>query len=304
VLKSFREIAEAAKKVSAKKLVVSSVKKTDVELLSEAAGAGFIIPLMIGDGKGIESMIDGTPLAGLGHEIVDEKDSERALSKAMRFVREGRADILMQGAVTHQTFMDAVLDAKNGLRKGKVVSYISVFQLVKQGKLILVTDTFINNNPAIAEKQLILENALRLADILGIDMPKVAALAAIEQINLHIPSTLDAAILSKMSERKQFGRVVVEGPLDIDCALSQVAAARKGLRSVVSGNVDIYLVPEIDTGHLLAESLVFFGRIETAGAVMGMANPVIVNLPFVSDASRVVEIALAVLLCGKGGNNG
>jgi len=153
-----------------------------------------------------------------------------------------------------------------------------------------------NNSPSLAEKQIILEHALRLAAILGLDAPKVAALAAIEQVNLNIPSTLDAAILSKMAERKQFGRAVVEGPLDIDCALSEAAAARKGLKSSVTGNVDIYLVPEVDTGHLLAEALVFFGKMETAGAIMGTTNPVIMNLPFVSHKSRIVEIAIASLM--------
>jgi phosphotransacetylase len=136
------------------------------------------------------------------------------------------------------------------------------------------------------------------------EQPKTAVLAAIEQVNPGIPSTLDAAILSKMAERRQFGNAVVEGPLDIDCALSQVAAERKGLKSIVTGNVDIYLVPEIDTGHLLAEALVFFGRMQTAGVVMGTSNPVILKMPFVSDENRIVEIALASLLCGKGGRNG
>jgi phosphate butyryltransferase len=166
-----------------------------------------------------------------------------------------------------------------------------------------VTDTFINNRPTLAEKQLILEHALRLAGVLGIEAPKVAALAAIEQINLNIPSTLDAAILSKMSERKQFGKAIVEGPLDIDCALSEAAAGRKGLRSVVTGNVDIYLVPEIDTGQLLAEVLVFFGKMNMAGAIMGTTNPVILNLPFVSEEDRMVEISIAALMCEKGRND-
>ncbi len=277
--------------------------KQDIDLLCKAAGAGLIIPCLVGDGKTIEGMIKDTPLASLEHEIMDEKEPDKALSAAINLVREGRADMLMQGAVNHQTLMDAVMDAKNGLRKGKLVSYISVFQLPRPEKLILVTDTFINNRPTLAEKQLILEHALRLAGILGIEAPKVAALAAIEQINLNIPSTLDAAILSKMSERKQFGKAIVEGPLDIDCALSEAAAGRKGLRSVVTGNVDIYLVPEIDTGHLLAEALVFFGKMETAGAIMGTTNPVILNLPFVSEEDRMVEIAIAALMCKKGRND-
>ena len=302
--RSFKEILEAAKEAGAKKLVVPSADKADLALLGKAAGAGLIIPCLVGDGKAIETIIGGTPLASLQYEIVDEKDPDGALGRAISLIREGNADILMQGAVSHQILMDAILDTKAGLRKGKLVSYISAFQLLKQEKLIFVTDTFINNNPSLAEKQLILENALRLAAILGIDAPKVAALAAIEQVNLNIPSTVDAAILSKMSERKQFGNAVVEGPLDIDCALSQDAAARKGLRSIVTGNVDIYLVPEIDTGHLLAEALVFFGKMRSAGALMGTANPVILNLPFVSEENRMVEIALAVMMCRKGGDGG
>jgi phosphate butyryltransferase len=300
MLRFFKDIVDAAKEGGAKKVAAPCAEKKDMDLLSKAAGSGLIIPCLVGDGEAIEGMLEGMPLASLEHEIMDEKDPNKALRRSITLIREGRADMLMQGGVDHQVLVDAIMDARNALRKGKLTSYVSVFQLPKPEKLILVTDTFINNNPTLAEKQLILEHALQLADILGIDAPKVAALAAIEQINLNIPSTLDAAILSKMSERKQFGKAIVEGPLDIDCALSEAAAARKGLRSVVTGNVDIYLVPEIDTGHLLAEALVFFGKLETAGAIMGTTNPVILNIPFVSDENRIVEIAIAALMCKKG----
>jgi phosphate butyryltransferase len=204
--------------------------------------------------------------------------------------------MLMQGADGQKMFMNTVLDAKTGLLKDKLASYISVFQLPKSDKLILVTDTFVNNYPGVTEKQLILVHAIKLAGLLGIEAPKAAVLAAIEQVNPNIPSTLDAAILSKMAERGQFGNAVVEGPLDIDCALSHVAAARKGLKSDVTGNADIYLVPDIESGYLLAQSLVFLGKMEMAGVLMGMTKPVIINLPFVSRENRLVEIALASLL--------
>jgi len=303
MLTSFKEIVDAAKEGGAKKLAVSFTQKKDMELLSKATRTGLIIPCLVGDGKAMEGMIKETPLKSLEHEIVDERDPAKALRMAIGLIRDGRAHILMQGANNYQALMAAVMDAKSGLKKERLMSYVSVFQLPKQKKLSLVTDTFINNSPTLGEKQLILEHAIRLAGILGIDTPKVAALAAIEQINLNIPSTLDAAILSKMSERKQFGKAVIEGPIDIDCALSEDAAARKGLRSVVTGNVDIYLVPEIDTGHLMAETLVFFGKLETAGVIMGMTNPVILHLPFVSDENKLVEIAIAVLMCKEGGKN-
>jgi len=246
-------------------------------------------------------MIGKSPLASLEHEIVE---ATNATETAVTLTREGRADILMQGGADQKTFMNAVLDAKTGLLKGKLASYASVLQLQKPGKLVLVTDTFLNNFPGIVEKQLIIENALGLAGFLGIDKPKIAALAAIEQVNPSIPSTLDAALLSKMSERKQFGKAVIEGPLDIDCALSQAAAARKGLQSVVTGNADIYLVPEIETGYQLVQALVFFGRIETAGIILGTVKPVIPDLPFLSDEDRFVELALAAMVSNKGVSHG
>ena len=293
---TFRDIAEAARNKAAKRLAVTSVKKQDMDVLSRAAKEGLIVPVLVGDGKAVEALVKKSALQSLEHEIVDVKDSGGSLGTAVALVREGRADMLMQGAVDQKTFMKTVLDAKTGLLKDKLASYVSVFELPKSEKLILVTDTFVNNYPGVIEKQLILTHAIKLAGLLGITAPKAAVLAAIEQVNPSIPSTLDAAILAKMSERKQFGSAVVDGPLDIDCALSHAAAERKGVKSAVTGSADIYLVPEIESGYLLAQSLVFFGRMEMAGVLMGMTKPVIVNLPFVSRENRLVEIAMATLL--------
>lgn len=304
MLNSFKDILGAARQGGAKRVAVPSPGREDIEILSRAAVSGLVTPLLIGKGTSLKTLISKTPLWSYPHEVLDEADRKATLSRAVALVREGRADILMQGGVAPQALMKAVLDKDQGLKKGKAVSYVSLFQLLKRERLIFVTDTFLHNHPSLVEKQLILENALPLARLLGMETPKVAVLAAIEQVNPGIPSTVDAAILSKMGERGQFGKAIVEGPLDIDCALSQVAAARKGLKSEVTGQVDIYLVPEIDTGHLLAESLVFFGRMQTAGVVLGTARPVILNLPFVSDENRIVELALAGLLCRTGGNRG
>jgi phosphate butyryltransferase len=294
---TFADIIEAARKKAAKRrLAISSVKKSDLEIISKAAKEGLIFPVLVGDGKAMETLVKKSHLASLEHEIMDVKDAGGFLRAAVALVREGRADMLMQGAEDLKSFMKAVLDANTGLLKGKLASYVSVFQLPKSDKLVLVTDTFVNNYPGVTEKQVILEQAINLAGLLGIEAPKVAVLAAIEQVNPSIPSTLDAAVLSKMGERKQFGNAIVEGPLDIDCALSHVAAARKGIKSVVTGNVDIYLVPDIESGYLLAQSLVFIGKMEMAGVLRGMTKPVILNIPFVSRGNRLVEIALASLI--------
>jgi len=293
---TFADIIEAARKKAMKRrLAIPSPKKPDMEIIARAAD--LVIPVFLGDGKSAAALVKKSALQSLEHEIVDVKHSGDALRMAIAIVREGRADMLMQGWGDQKTFMNAVLDAKTGLLKGRLASYVSVFQLLKGEKLILVTDTFVNNYPTIVEKQVILENAIGLAGLLGIDAPKVAALAAIEQVNPSIPSTLDAAILAKMSERRQFGSAVVDGPLDIDCALSHAAAERKGVKSAVTGSVDIYLAPEIESGYLLAQSLVFLGKMQMAGVLMGFTKPVVVNLPFVSRENKIVEIALACLNC-------
>ncbi len=299
MMKSFEDILEAAKRVKPARLA-TLLREPDLDPICRAAAAGFIIPCLIGDRSALERIAGRSPLASLEHEIVDEGYPGGGLQKAISLIREKRADILMQGGFDQNAFLTAVLDAKSGLLKGKAASYVSVFELSESGKLILVTDTFLNNYPGLAEKRLILENALFLSAILGIGTPRVSVLAAIEQVNPGIPSTLDAAILSKMSERGQFGKALVEGPLDMDCSLSRLAAERKGIRSSVTGNVDIYLVPEIDTGYLLAESLVCFGRLHTAGILMGTTNPVILDVPFISDECKLVEIALASLALRRG----
>ncbi len=304
MMNSFKDIFKAAQQAGVKRLLVPAPVAQDLSLLADACGAGLISPCFVGDPGTIRTLITDAPLLKEKCEILEERDPRRIPGRAVSLVREGRADILMQGGIAHRDLMDAVTEKSSGLKTGRVASYVSLFELIKREKLILVTDTFLNDGPGIAEKQAILENALQLARRLGIEQPKTAVLAAIEQVNPGIPSTLDAAILSKMADRRQFGNAVVEGPLDIDCALSRVAAERKGLKSVVTGNVDIYMVPEIDTGHLLAEALVFFGRMQAAGAVMGTSRPVILKMPFVSEDNRLVEIALACLLCGKGGRNG
>ncbi|MCX7635868.1 MAG: phosphate acyltransferase, partial [Syntrophales bacterium] len=234
------------------------------------------------------------------YELVAEPDPAQVLLKAVAMVRNGDAQILLEGKGHEASFLAAVQDKERGLAaKGGLVGYVSLFPLLKREKLILVTDTYINNYPSLAEKQQLLAGALRLARLLGVEEPKVAVLTAIEQVNPAIPSSVDAAALAKMGERGQFGRAIVEGPIDIDCALSRAAAERKGLRSVVTGNVDIYLVPEIDTGRLLAEALVFFGRMRMIGAVVGTTRPVVLNLPLVTRQDRVAEVALAVLMAGK-----
>jgi phosphate butyryltransferase len=288
----------AAKASGVKRIAVARASKDDLRVLALAGEEKLARPLLIGERARMAALAERNLPRNMGYEI-EEAGPGGELAAAMAAVREGRADVLMRGSFEPKAFSRAVFDPKTGLIKGKLASHALVVQLLKSSKLIIVTDTFVNNFPAIAEKQQITEQAIALAGRLGVDCPKIAALAAIEGVNPSIPSTLDAALLSKMAERRQFGRALVEGPLDIDCALSQSAAGRKGVNSVVTGNADIYIAPEVETGCLLAQTLVFFGRMKAAGIVLGTVKPVILNLPFIPAQCRLGEIALACHVAGK-----
>jgi len=294
---TFEDIINSARASGIKKIAVPKASENDLRILSRAAQEKLVKPVLIGERGRMQKLAKNNFPPGVEYEI--EETSGGELRAAISMLKEGRADVLMRGAFDQKAFSRAVLDPKTGLLKNKLASHAFVFQLLKRDKLIIATDTFVNNFPGIGEKQQITEQALALAGKLGIDCPKVAALAAIEGVNPSIPSTLDAALLSKMAERKQFGKALIEGPLDIDCALSQSAADRKGVKSVVTGNVDIYLVPEVETGYLLAQTLVFFGKMKAAGIMLGMVKPVVLNLPFVTEEGRLAEIALASLLSAK-----
>ena len=294
---NFREAIKEAAKLGRRRFVLPGSGGCCMETLSSAVREGLAFPIWIGDAGEGKKQFERCGIAASEGEILEEKNAENVLDRAFELLRSGKADILMQGAAPHEAFVNRVLDREKGLRNGKTASFVSVFDPEKVPKLTMLTDTYINNFPTLEEKIGIVENAIRLAGVLGIDAPKIAALSAIEQVNPAIPSTLDAAILAKMSERKQFGAAVIEGPLDIDCAVSAGAAMRKGVQSPVTGRADIYLTPNVESGYLTAQLNVFIAGMPMAGVLMGTSHPVILDLPWVSIESKPVEAALAVLLC-------
>ncbi len=299
---NFAEVVASAQRRGKKRLILSPAQDGRIiKVVSDAVTSGLIVPIFVGDGKTIEEMLRETPSLTGNCEIIDKPDYRESVSTALSMIKENRGDILMQGAVPHQFFVDAIQDGENSILRSSLTSFVSLFEMPQRDRLAMVTDSYVNNFPTLAEKKAIVENAVRLANILGIRSPKIAALAAIEQVNPAIPSTLDAAVLSRMSGRKQFGDVTIEGPLDIDCAVSEKAAARKGVSSIVTGNVDIYLAPDIEAGYSLSQLFVFVGRMPMAGVLMGTSSPVILDLPFVSTDNKLTEIAIAVLLCDEDG---
>ncbi len=300
MMASFGQIRKEAKAKGSKRLVIAPVTAaTDLSTLSEAMADGLVFPILVGNGKAAASWLGREKIPAAHLEIIDEPDEAKALALAVDMVKKGAAEILMRGGMEPKGFFGAVLDREKGLLKERVASLVSVFDPPGVDRVTMATDTYVNSFPSIVEKVTITENVIKLAGVLGFSSPKIAALSAIEQVNPAIPSTLDAAILSKMAERRQFGDVTLEGPLDIDCAVRRRAATRKGVHSAVTGQGDIYLMPNLEAGFLMAELSVFIGKTPMACALMGVSRPVVLNLPFVPAENRATEIDLAVLLCGR-----
>ena len=300
MMTNFDQIRKEAKAKGKKRIVIAPVTAaTDFSVLSAAMAEGLVFPVLIGEGKAVASWVSREKIQAAHVEIIDEPDSAKALALAIDMLKKDAVEILMRGSIEPKRFFETVLDREKGLLKERVASLVSVFDPKGVDQVTMASDTYINSFPSIAEKVTITENVIRLARVLGFSSPKIAALSAIEQVNPAIPSTLDAAILSKMAERGQFGDVTLEGPLDIDCAVSQRAASRKGVHSAVTGHGDIYLMPNVEAGFLMAELSVFIGKTPMACALMGTSHPVVLNLPFVPAENRLTEIELAVLLVGR-----
>ena len=300
MMTNFDQIRKEAKAKGAKRLVVAPVTAaTDLSTLSAAMADGLVFPILVGNGKAASSWLGREKIPAAHLEVIDEPDEGKALALAIDMVKKGAAEILMRGDMAPGPFLGTVLDREKGLLKERVASVVSVFDPPAVDQVTMATDTYVNSFPTIAEKVAITENVIKLAGVLGFASPKIAALSAIEQVNPAIPSTMDAAILSKMAERRQFGDVTLEGPLDIDCAVSRRAADRKGVHSAVTGRGDIYLMPNVEAAYLMAQLTVFIGKTPMACALTGVSRPVVLNLPFVPVENRATEIDLAVLLCGR-----
>lgn len=296
MIRSFQDIVrEALARTPKRKVLVPEPDSATLDVLRDASQRGLAEPVFIGRRRHIESALTDVSWPASDIEILHVATLRELLPAAFTLIREGRADMVMQGALNQRKFLHA-LAAVNPRAADNGVSHAFLFEMPGAARLFMITDTYIHNFPSLAEKKLIIDNGLALARLLGIDTPKIAALAAIEQVNPQISSTVDSAILSKMSERGQFGEAVIDGPIDIDCAFSSDAAARKGLASPVTGKVDIYLVPDIESGYSFAQLLVFIGRMPVVGTLMGSPLPAILDAPFVLPGDRVTEIALASLM--------
>jgi phosphotransacetylase len=263
-----------------------------------AARQGLIRPILVGPEARIRAAAEAASLDLAGVEIVATPHSHASAEQAVALVGQGRAAALMKGSLHTDELLGAALTHEAGLRTERRVSHAFVMDAPLYPRLLIITDAAVNIAPDLEAKADIVRNALRLAAAIGIELPRVALLAAVETVTPRMPSTIEAAALCKMAERGQIMGGILDGPLAFDNAVSEAAAKAKGIVSPVAGRADILVVPEIESGNMLAKQLALLGGAESAGIVLGLRVPVALTSRSDDATSRLASAALLRLMAG------
>ncbi len=265
-----------------------------------AAERGLIVPVLVGPIAKIRSvaLAEGIDISGYAHE--ETEHSHASAVRAVALARSGAVASLMKGSIHTDELMIEVMRSEGGLRTGRRMSHVFVMDVPAYPRTLLITDAAINIQPTLMHKADIIQNAIHLGQALGIAQPKVAILSAIETVNPNIASTVDAAALCKMSERNQITGGVLDGPLAFDNAISVEAARLKNISSPVAGQADILVVPDLESGNMIAKQLQYLAGARSAGVVLGARVPIALTSRADSIQSRIVSAAVMLLSAQPG----
>ena len=264
----------------------------------EAFQQKLLTPILVGPRAKIAALAAQFDLDISALELIDVPHSHAAAEAAVQLVREGKAEMLMKGSLHTDELMGAVVASATGLRTERRISHAFVMDVPSLDRPIIVTDAAINIFPTLEDKQHIVQNAIDLAVALGFKTPKVAILSAVETVNPKIPSTIEAAALCKMADRRQIVGGILDGPLALDNAIDLAAAQIKQIDSPVAGRADILVVPDLEAGNMLAKSLTFMADADAAGIVLGARVPIVLTSRADSLTTRLASCAVAALVVG------
>lgn len=295
VFHSFNELIEAVQKNDTikKVAVVAADDEHTLEAVFKAVQDGLVKPILIGNLSKIIAVLSVLGRNNSEVKIVDAKDDVAAAAKAVAMIREGSADFIMKGKIQTADLLKAVVDKDNGLRTGRVMSHMAIHELDGYHKLLAVTDGGMVTYPDLDQKKQIIINAVTTFRQMGYELPKVAVLTAIEGINPKMPETVEADQLKQMNISGEITDCIVEGPISYDLTMSKESAEIKGYISPVTEDVDIMVVPNIQTGNILGKALVYSAKAKMAGFIMGAKCPIVLT----SRGSTAEEKYLSLALC-------
>ena len=290
---NFKDLLKAVQGLPAMPIAVIDADEQHVlEGACEAAQAGYVEPILIGDEKGIQNILK-TINCKKQLRIINALTEEAMAEKGVELIEQGTVKALMKGHIHTDEFLHPIL--AHHLQGKKRISHVFIADLKTYPKLLYITDAAINISPDLTTKMHIVQNAVDLAILLGVKIPKVAVLSAVEIVNSAIPSSVDAACLAKMADRGQITGAIVDGPLAFDNAISAESAKVKGIKSPVAGDVDILVVPDLVSGNILGKDLEYLASAQMAGFVVGTKVPIILTSRSDPPRARLLSCAVAVL---------
>jgi len=296
MFRTLDEVVQAARGRRWGRVAIAAAQDIDcIEAMKQAREIELADGIFVGNGAKLTAMAREAGYEIPAAQIIHEPDDAQAARKAIALIREGKADLLMKGKIKTSALVKAVLDKENGLRTGRLLSQVIVFQVPGFNRLMISTDAAINIAPTLEQKAELIRNTVDVAHLLGIEKPNVALLCALEFPNPDMPATIDAAALTMMNRRGQIGGCYVEGPIALDVPLSKFAADRKGISSPLVENTDIFISPDIEAANILYRAIIYFARGESGGIVVGARVPLVLLSRAETPETKIRSIALGVL---------
>ena len=294
---TFAELIEKAKEVGPKTVAIAAAQDKEVLLAAQDAEAQNLAEcILVGDRAAITEIAQENSIDVRRMMIIQEPKPKQAARKVMELVRLGHAQMAMKGKIETGDFLRAALDKEAGLRMGRLLTHVGIYEIPGFDRLLFLSDAGVVVAPNMEQKIEIVQNAIHVAQRLGVEQPKVAILAATEMVNPKIPATLDAANLSKMADRGQIKGGIIDGPLALDNAISLESAQIKGIKSDVAGRADILIPPDVEAANVLAKAITYFAKGIMAGVVVGGKSPIIVASRSDPHETKLVSMALGVIL--------
>lgn len=297
MLTKLSDLYQMARTQTKKKLVLAAAhEQSALEAVINASRNGVVDVILVGDKTRIDEICTKADLDISAFELIHEPDYEKAAALSVKLVSEKKADILMKGYLSTSCLLRAVLNKEWGLRDGKLLSHLSLFELPGYHKIISLTDAAMNIAPDFKGKVSIIKNAVNYLIKLGIHNPKVAVLSAVETVNPDMKSSMEAAALAKMADRGQIANCIIDGPLAFDNAISTKSAQLKNINSTVAGDADLLIGDNLDVCNAIYKSFIYFAQAKCAAVIVGATAPIVLTSRTDSDETKLNSIALAAAI--------
>lgn len=290
--RNFSDLKNRIGQMKKNKIAVAAAQDAEViKTVKAVTEQGLANVILVGDKAEIEILMQDQDFQAA--EIVDVPDPKEAALAAAFLVQQGKASVLMKGMVNSSDFLKAVLDNEKGLKTGKTLCHLAAFEIPNYPKLQFHADGGMNLYPDLMTKKAIIDSSLEALGKLAVTSPKVAVLTANEVVNPKMPATVDAAELIKMHQNGEFSPCIMEGPIAMDVAVSQEAAHHKGIESQISGDTDLFIVPNIDAGNMIGKTLMYCANAKMAGVILGAKSPIVMTSRAENVEGKLNSIILA-----------